>query len=269
MNPSTDELTPRLRLAVAAAKEAGRLTLDYFQRSDLEVEQKADNSPVTVADREAERTIRRMIADEFPDDGIFGEEMPEHVGRTAYRWILDPIDGTKSFVSGVPLYANLVGVETQGRSAIGVINIPALGECVYAAAGQGAWYERGDSDRVPARVAKQKHLKDGLFVTSEIDCYRERDALDAFLALERTAGVTRTWGDAYGYLLVATGRALAMVDAIVSLWDIAAIQPVIEEAGGRLTDWQGKASIYTGDAIGANPDVIDEILAITRPFLRK
>jgi histidinol-phosphatase len=269
MTPSNDELTPRLRLAVAAAKKAGELTLDYFRRSDLKVEQKADNSPVTVADREAERMIRQMIASEFPDDGILGEEMPETVGDTAYRWILDPIDGTKSFVSGVPLYANLVGVETGDRSAIGVINIPALGECVYAAVGQGAWYEMGDAAPVPARVAEHRRLADGLFVTSEIDCFRERNALDAFLSMERAARVTRTWGDAYGYLLVATGRALAMVDAIVSLWDIAAIQPVIEEAGGRLTDWQGNQSIYAGDAIGANPAVLDEILSITRPFSQK
>ena len=206
MTASDEQLTTRLQVATAAAKAAGELTLNYFRRRDLHVDRKSDNSPVTVADREAEQLLRTTISAEFPDDGILGEEYPERPGTSGYRWILDPIDGTKSFVSGVPLYANLVGVECGGRSVIGVINIPALRECVFAAVGKGAWYELGDAAPIPARVSEGGSLSDGLFVTSEIDCFRQRDALDAFLKLERAARVTRTWGDAYGYLLVATGR---------------------------------------------------------------
>src|SRR5436309_14340502 len=142
MYPSmvSDDLTSRLDLAVAAAREAGEITLRYFRRDNFRVERKADDSPVTVADREAEQHLRRRIAAAFPDDGILGEELGEQPGTSGYRWILDPIDGTKSFICGVPLYGQLIGIERERRSVVGVINIPALDECVYAAAGQGAWY---------------------------------------------------------------------------------------------------------------------------------
>jgi histidinol phosphatase-like enzyme (inositol monophosphatase family) len=266
MTEPNDELTPRLQLALAAAQTAGQLTLQYFRRADLDVQRKADDSPVTVADREAERKLREVISREFPDDGIFGEEFPERPGKSGFRWILDPIDGTKSFVSGVPLYTNLVGVEYDGRSVIGVINAPAVGECVYAAAGQGAWHRLGGAEPVPARVSTVSELSEGLFLTSEVECFEQRGAVDAFLSLQRAARVTRTWGDAYGYLLVATGRAVVMVDAVVALWDIAAVQPIVEEAGGTLTDWKGNRGIYAGEAIGTNGAVLDEVLAITRPF---
>jgi histidinol phosphatase-like enzyme (inositol monophosphatase family) len=268
MSVSQIDLTDRLELAVTAAKKAGELTLEYFRRPDLKVDRKGDDSPVTVADREAEILLRDMIQDRFPDDGIFGEEFPERPGSSQYRWILDPIDGTKSFVSGVPLFANLIGLEHGNRSVLGVINVPAADECVFAAMGQGAWHQIGEFTPKRAHVSDGKHLDEGLFVTSEIDCFVERGALDAFLQLERTARVTRTWGDAYGYLLLATGRALVMIDAAVSLWDIAAVQPVVEEAGGTFTDWQGNRTIHAGEAIGTNKAVLEAVLSITRPFLR-
>jgi histidinol phosphatase-like enzyme (inositol monophosphatase family) len=230
------------------------------------VERKSDDSPVTVADREAERRLREVISREFPDDGILGEELPERPGKSDFRWILDPIDGTKSFISGVPLYTNLVGVQCQRRSVLGVINAPAVGECVYAAAGLGAWHRLGDAAPSRARVSAATRLDEGLFVTSEVECFEQRGAVDAFLGLERAARVTRTWGDAYGYLLVATGRAVAMVDAVVALWDVAAVQPVVEEAGGTLTDWSGRRDVYAGEAIGTNAAVLEQVLAITRPF---
>jgi histidinol phosphatase-like enzyme (inositol monophosphatase family) len=267
MTDSEDALAARLQWALRAARDAGRLTLEHFQRADLEVEHKADESPVTVADRAAEQLLRETIAAEFPGDAILGEEFPEKPGDSGFRWILDPIDGTKSFISGVPLYANLIGVESGGRSVVGVINIPALEERVYAAVGQGAWYQSGDSEATPARVANGR-LSEGLFVTSELEGYVDNGRLDALLQLERLARFTRTWGDAYGYLLVATGRALGMVDPVVSVWDIAAVQPIMEEAGGSLTDWQGQPTIYSGDAVGTNPAALEEILAVTGKFAR-
>jgi len=269
MDTPKDDITARLELALSAAREAGRLTLDYFQRSDLAVDRKSDGSPVTIADREAERLLRQRIVAAFPEDGILGEELPEKKGSSEYRWILDPVDGTKSFISGVPLFANLVAVVRQGRGLVGVINLPGLAECTYAAQGQGAWNLRGDGSPVRARVSPLQKLADGLFVTSQIDGFAERGARQTFHRLERAAGITRTWGDAYGYVLVATGRAVAMVDPIVCVWDVAAAQPIVEEAGGSFSDFGGKATLSSGEAVATNGHVRDEVLAITRGFLRK
>jgi len=266
MTKMETDITARLELAAIAAREAGRLTLNYFQRDDLVVDRKADDSPVTAADREAEQLLRRQIGEAFPHDAILGEEFPEKDGTSGFRWILDPIDGTKSFISGVPLYATLVAVERDGESLLGVIDIPGLDERVYAGRGQGAWHAQGDETPRPARVSPCKTLAEGLFVTSQVDSFVDRGALDAFLQLEQAAQITRTWGDAYGYLLVATGRALLMVDPVVSVWDLAPMPPILEEAGGTFTDWQGERTFRHGEGIGTNAHVLDEVLAVTRQF---
>jgi len=260
----TDEVARRLELAVEAAEEAGKITLEYFRRDDLEVERKGDDSPVTVADRRAEEHLRRRIAETFAEDGILGEEFPESPGTSGFRWILDPIDGTKSFIHGVPLYGTLVAVEREGQSVAGVILIPALDECVYAAAGQGAWYRFGDAPPRPARVSNCPRLAEGLFLTSEVISFDEIGRRDVYDRLQANARLTRTWGDCYGYLMVATGRADLMVDPIMNLWDAAALAPVIEGAGGTFTDWQGRRTIYSGQGIATNGRVLDEVLAITR-----
>ena len=258
------ELLARLTSAVAAARAAGDLTLTYFQRDDLAVESKSDASPVTVADRNAELLLRERIAREFPNDGILGEEFGEQAGTSGYRWILDPIDGTKSFISGVPLYGTLVGVEREGRSVVGVIHIPGLGETAYAAAGQGAWYVKGSGVPRPARVSRKARLADGLFCTSEVVNFDRVGRRDAYERLQTAARLTRTWGDAYGYLLVAVGRAELMVDPLMHVWDCAALQPVIEEAGGTFTDWQGTPTIHASNSIATNGLVLNETLAATR-----
>ena len=242
---STADHAPRLELARLAAREAGQLTLRYFRsdRSGGRAEARSSRrSPI--ADRQAEQLLRERIAERFPDDAILGEEFPEKPGTSGYRWILDPIDGTKSFIRGVPLYGTLVGVEHEGRSTIGVIYIPALDECVYAATGQGAWYECGQAAPRQARVSTRKTL-------AECAALLERHAFSGGRGARRTtvcskpAGVSRTWGDCYGYLLVATGRAEVMVDPIMNVWDAAAIQPILVEAGGTFTDWQGRETIYS------------------------
>ncbi|MBA4015996.1 MAG: histidinol-phosphatase [Pirellula sp.] len=258
------ELAARLQLAVAAARKAGDLTLTYFQRDDLGVEIKADDSPVTVADRGAEQLLRREIAAAFPSDGILGEEFGEQAGASGYRWILDPIDGTKSFISGVPLYGTLIGVEHEGRSVVGVIHIPGLAETAYAAKGEGAWYVKGDAAPRPARVSKKQALREGLFCTSEVRNFERIGRRDAYDKLQAAARISRSWGDAYGYLLVATGRAELMVDPMMHVWDCAALQPVIEEAGGTFTDWNGTPTIHATNSIATNGLVLDEVLAVTR-----
>lgn len=263
MSPS--ELENRLQFGIEIARKAGDKTLEFFQQ-DVPVERKSDDSPVTVADKTAEALLRDWIADRFPGDGIIGEEFGTTEGNSAYRWILDPIDGTKSFISGVPLYGTMVGLERDGRSVIGVVYIPGLQEGIYAAQGLGAWHFRGNDPPRATHVSQRQSLSTGVFVTSQVDTFDEREATDAFRQLQKAAYVTRTWGDCYGYLLVATGRVELMVDPMMSIWDAAALQPIMEEAGGTFTDWQGNPTIHAGEGIGTNGHILAEVLAITRQF---
>jgi histidinol phosphatase-like enzyme (inositol monophosphatase family) len=259
-------INQRYDFARHIAWEAGRLTLRYFDKENVAVDRKADTSPVTVADREAELLLREHIRREFPEDGIVGEEFGEDAGTSGYRWIVDPIDGTKSFISGVPLYGTLVGVECAGRSIIGVIALPALQIGVDGARGQGAWQTWPDRDRSPARVSPIDKLREGVLVTTDVAGFIDRNAEDAFHELCGTAWYARTWGDCYGYFLVATGRALAMIDPAMNLWDAAAVQPILEEAGGTFSDWCGQPTITAGEGLATNKLVLDEILAVTRRF---
>lgn len=255
----------RLGVAVEAAREAGRVTLEHFRAAGLQVDRKADETPVTPADREAERALRRAVERAFPEDGVVGEELADRAGTSGVRWIVDPIDGTRSFVRGVPLYGTLVAIQREGRIEAGVIRMPALEETVYAARGGGAWHQRAEADAVPASVSARGALSEGLFVTTEVATWRQRSAADAYRRLEERSGLTRTWGDCYGYLLVATGRAEVMVDPFVSLWDAAALLPVLEEAGGTLTDWSGRARADGGEAVATNGTVAEEVLDVLRP----
>lgn len=264
MNGSASDYSQRLQLAIDAAREAGKITLQHFRREDLEVERKGDDSPVTVADREAEQHLRARIAEAFPEDAILGEEFPERPGSSGFRWILDPIDGTKSFIHGVPLYGTLVGIEHQGQSVVGVNLIPALDEGVYAAKGEGAWYVSGGNPPKQAKVSECPRLAEGLFLTSEVASFDEIGRRDVYDRLQAVARLTRTWGDCYGYLMIATGRADLMVDPILNVWDAAALLPILEEAGGAFTDWQGRPTIHSGQAIAANRRILEEVLAITR-----
>lgn len=257
----------RLDLARSAARQAGLLTLDFF-RKDIAVQRKADNSPVTDADRGAEQLIRRLISEKFPEDAILGEEFPEKPGNSGYRWILDPIDGTKSFITGVPLYGTMIGVEFQDKPLIGVVDFPALDQRIFACIGGGAWVVQGDEVPFPARVGLFTSLGEGTFLTSQVDTFDRRGAADAFKRLEKIAYITRTWGDCYGYFLVATGRAVAMVDPELNVWDAAALLPIMVESGGVFTDWRGEPDIRSGDAVGTNPTVLPEVLAILGDFVR-
>lgn len=253
----------RLELAVDAGCEAGRTTLEHFGRADLQVERKSDASPVTVADRRAEEYLRARITAAFPDDGIFGEEFPETQGTSGYRWIVDPIDGTQSFIHAVPLYGTLVGVEHEGQCVIGVIVMPALDEYVYAAVGQGAWYVRENDSPRRAAVSAVEKVSEAMLVTTSFKLFEETGKREPFERLSAAVRVDRYWGDCYGYLLVATGRADVMVDPVVSPWDVAAVKPILEEAGGSFTDWRGNRTIYAGEGIGTNGHILDEVIALT------
>jgi histidinol-phosphatase len=269
-NTPDDPVQSRLEWATRITREAGELTLNYFHRRDLVVEFKADASPVTAADRAAEELLRERITDKFPNDSILGEEFGAAVGTSGYQWVLDPIDGTKSFVHGVPLYTTLVAVLADDQPKVGIIYAPACREMVFAQAGGGCWYcdtSQEDIAPTPARVSSVRQLRESLLLTTEIACFknnRKKDATEVYLELQRAARISRTWGDGYGYMMIATGRAEVMIDPVVNLWDAAPLQTVVEEAGGTFTDWQGKPTVHAGEAIATNGLVMDEVLAMTR-----
>ena len=256
----------RHTLAIEIARQAGQLTLEYFQDVSLDVEQKEDHSPVTRADREAEEFLRRAIRDTFPEDAIQGEELEDQPGSSDYQWILDPIDGTRSFISGVPLYTTLVGVLCRQEPVIGVISAPALGELLQAARGQGTWFEQPGKSPCRAQVSETSSLEKACLVTTQLDSFAHREAGEAYRQLESRAAITRTWGDGYGYMLVATGRADLMVDPLMNRWDAAAIAPVIDEAGGIFCDWQGERTIEHGEGLATNPGLLEQVLSVTRQF---
>jgi histidinol phosphatase-like enzyme (inositol monophosphatase family) len=251
-----------LALALEASKEAGQITLDYFRRETLYVERKSDDSPVTWADRLAEEHLRQRIAEAFPDDGILGEELDERPGKSGFRWILDPIDGTKSFVHGVPVYSMLVALEHEEQTVLGLIRLPALNECVYAARGLGAWHLQADKPPRKANVSKRQPLAESLFLTSEVLNFERTGRRTAFDRLQAVSRLTRTWGDGYGYLMVATGQADVMIDPIMAIWDSAALPPILEEAGGTFTDWKGTPSYRAGEGVATNGLLLDEVLSL-------
>jgi histidinol-phosphatase len=255
----SDELRELLDFAHQIAWQAGKLTLRYFQ-SDIAVDRKADESPVTVADREAEAFLRAAIAERYPAHAVLGEEEGlSGDSGASHRWILDPIDGTKSFIRGVPLYGVMVGLVREGQPTVGVVNIPALGEIVYAATGRGCWWNGR-----PCRVSQVGALRESLVLSTVASGY-ERHGKGKDEALARilgAAGLFRTWGDCYGHLLVATGRAEAMIDPAMNIWDAAALFPILQEAGGSYTDWQGRPIIDGPDGISTNAAVRAELMQL-------
>ena len=217
------------------------------------IESKADGSPVTIADREAERAARAWIEQNFPGDGILGEELGITRPDARRRWVLDPIDGTKTFVRGVPLWGTLVGLCEGDEVLAGAAYFPALGEMLAAARGAGCWW-----NGAPCRVSSLATLREATVLTTDERFAGDAEHWPAGARSPATAAVARSWGDCYGYLLVATGRAEVMVDGIVSPWDAAALMPIIEEAGGVFTDWKGTRTAFGGSAVATNQGVAVE-----------
>ena len=242
-----------LDIAVTLARQAGEFTLQHFRRDDLDIDRKGDGSPVTVADRGAERLLREEIGARFPDDGIFGEEEAEKPGTSGRRWIIDPIDGTKAFTHGVPLYTNLLALEDAEGIAIGVINVPALGETVAAGRGLGCF-----ANGAPVSVNDHATIEGTYLSTSGYTPWDD----DCLLRAKRAGLNLRTWGDGYGYVLVATGRIEAMFDPVAELYDLAPIPVIMAEAGGRFTSLDGSEGPGHGNGLATNGRVHDELLAI-------
>ncbi len=247
------DLSGLLEFAVSMAHQAGRTTLRYFDAA-MHIELKADSTPVTQADREAEQLCRVLIEARFPDDGIVGEEFGACRVDAARRWIIDPIDGTKSFIRGVPLYGVLIALEQAGRPVLGVVHFPALSETVAAARGSGCYWNGRR-----ARVSEVGTLKDALVLSTDAESFAEEGRGSEWDRLTTGAAMARTWGDCYGHALVATGRAEAMLDPVLALWDSAALLPIVEEAGGVFTDWAGRPIHDGGSGIATNAALAQEI----------
>ncbi|HEY7330106.1 MAG TPA: inositol monophosphatase family protein [Gemmataceae bacterium] len=253
MNP---EWRNRYELGVESAQKAGQLALRYFDGS-FTVEWKPDDSPVTVADREAEKLLRQKLLAAFPNDGFLGEEFGDTQGTSGYRWIIDPIDGTRSFVRGIPLWATLVGLEYKDEQIAGIVAAPALGQTYRALRGDGAYR----NDR-PIRVSDVNDLSQALVFYSSLSWFIKEGHQETFLEMVRRTERTRGFGDFYGFVLVAQGSGELMVEHGVHAWDVAALKPLIEEAGGRFSDWQGGTSIHRPDVIVSNGKLHDAALAI-------
>jgi len=250
------ELKTTFDFAVDLARTAGEITLKYFRKAP-ETNKKADGSFVTIADREAEAYLRKEIRERFPQDALIGEEEGELEGTSGRRWIVDPIDGTFAFVHGVPFYGVLIALEIDGEPTLGVINMPGLNEIVYAAKGLGCFY-----NGATARVSTTESLEESLLLCTDFSACHKFGfgaAIDEFQLRART---TRTWGDCYGYVLLATGRADVMLDPVMNIWDCAALLPVVTEAGGTFTDWKGQTTIEGGNAIATNGLLFDEVMAV-------
>lgn len=250
-----ESLRPYLDFAKETAWQAGQLTLGYFQ-TDLRPEFKNDDTPVTVADKKAEALIRSRIEQRYPEHAIIGEEFGETAGSGGgYRWFVDPIDGTRSFVRGVPLYAVLIALEIDGQIKVGVAHFPALGEMLAAAENEGCWWNGR-----PARVSNTARLQDGLVAHADTTSFERYGRGAAWERLQAASSYRAGWGDAYGYLLVATGRAELMLDPIMNPWDCGPFPVILREAGGYFGDWQGNSTIYASEALGTTITLLPQIL---------
>lgn len=259
---SDHDLRLRLDLARKIAVSAGNTTLKFFRTPDLGVEIKSDGSPLTLADQQCEIALREAITREFPHDGIVGEEYGTSTGSSGWDWILDPIDGTKAFVAGVPLYGTMVAVARDHRADVGVLFFPGLQQGIFAGRGGGAWYFDQQTEARRAQVSKRTKLSQSIFVTSAVETFNKRNAKGVYEKMAESVFFARTWGDAYGYMNVALGQVDVQIDPILKIWDAAAVQPIIEEAGGRFSDWNGQPKIDSGDSLATNGLLHDEVLRI-------
>ncbi len=255
-------MTADLTLALELCDLADRITLARFRAADLAVETKPDMTPVTEADREVERVIRDRLASVRPDDAVVGEEFGASGGEAARRWIIDPIDGTKNYVRGVPIWATLLALQVDAATVVGVVAAPALGRRWWAERGHGAFVSDGLGPARRLSVSSIRTLSDASLSWAGIEDWDGIGRLDSILALGRACWRTRGYGDLWSYMLVAEGSAEIGLDAQVSLWDLAAPQVIVEEAGGRFTDLGGVPRADGGDGIATNGHLHDAALAI-------
>jgi histidinol-phosphatase len=246
-----------LEVAIEAARAAGEVALGHY-RTGLDVTLKADRSPVTQADREAEKAIVEILRSAFPSYGFLGEEFGAQ-GDQAVRWIIDPIDGTRNFVRRIPLWAILIGLEENGEITAGVVHNPATGELLYARRGSGAY---ADGERIS--VSEVDDLARAFVCHASLNLLRSGGYWGGFVRLVDATERQRGFGEYYAYALVARGQAEVAVEADLKPWDLAPIKVLIEEAGGRFTDFEGRSTIYSGTALASNGRLHDAALTLLR-----
>ena len=252
-------LQPYLTFARQVAFRAGRISLSHYNKG-IGHDFKHDESPVTAADHATEEFIRAEIEKNYPNHAIVGEEFGEKAGEgNPFRWFVDPIDGTKSFMKGVPFYSVLIALEIEGKTRVGVVYFPALDEILYAADGLGCWWNGRR-----ARVSEIRDLKQAVFCYTSWSAFRTHKRLKVFERFHRDCFFGRGWGDAYGYYMVATGRAEVMFDPSVQVWDVAPFGPIFREAGGYFGSWDGRQGHTHGEGLACNAALKRKVLKLIR-----
>lgn len=253
-------LRPYLDFAMETAFLAGRLTLGYYQ-TGVQPDFKPDDTPVTVADKKAEELVRARIEKQFPGHEILGEEFGQGAAfqHASHRWIVDPIDGTKSFTRGIPLYSVLLGLEIEGKVEVGVAYFPALGEMIAAATGEGCWWNGRR-----AHVSDVSELARAYVAFSDPKSFEKYNRQAEWDKLKNATYFRGGWGDAYGYALIATGRADLMLDPIMDAWDCGPFPPILAEAGGYFGDWKGNRTIWANEGLGTTNLLLPQVLELIR-----
>jgi histidinol-phosphatase len=255
-----------LELALRLADVADDITLSRFQAVDLQVRTKSDHTPVTDADTAAEDALRRELRAAQPGDAVHGEERADEGSPGAERvWLLDPIDGTKNYARGMPVWATLIALLVAGRPVLGVASAPALGRRWWASAGEGAW--TAASGGAPRRmgVSGVAEIAEAYLSTTDLTTFLQQGRIENYLALARRCRVTRAFGDFWQYCLVADGQIDIAVDGEASAWDLAAVQVIVTEAGGRFSDLDGTATHDGGSGLASNGHLHDLALALLSP----
>jgi len=252
-----------LRLALVLADQVDGITTDRFKALDLRVESKPDHTPVTDADRQAEEVIRAQLGRSRSRDAIVGEEYGT-TGHSSRRWVIDPIDGTKNFVRGVPVWATLIGLVEDDEVVMGVVSAPALGRRWWAAKGTGAWTGRSLAAASRLRVSAVSRLEDASLSYSSLSGWEERDRLPQLLDLTRDVWRTRAYGDFWSYMLVAEGAVDVAAEPELELYDMAALVPIVTEAGGRFTSVDGVPGPFGGSGLATNGLLHDDVLTALR-----
>jgi histidinol-phosphatase len=253
-----------LRFAHVLADAADDITTRRFKALDLRVEAKPDLTPVTDADHAAEESLRNVLRRARPRDAVLGEEFGR-VGSGPRCWVIDPIDATKNYVRGVPVWATLIGLMEGDQVMVGVVSAPALGRRWWAARGGGAWTGRSLTKASRCRVSAVGRLADASFSYSSLADWEDQGRLAGFLELTRAVWRSRAYGDFWSHVLVAEGAVDVSAEPVVSLWDLAALQVIVEEAGGRFTDLSGKPTPDGGSAVASNGLLHAEVLGLLSP----
>ncbi|MFK7758494.1 MAG: inositol monophosphatase family protein [Phycisphaerales bacterium] len=264
MTSPKNELKARLDFASANIMPCAKLSLKWFNNASLTADHKSDGSPVTIADKAIETEIRSRISRAFPDDAILGEEFDDKPGTNEYKWVIDPIDGTISFVQGIPLYGTMLACLHNDTPVLGAIAMPCLDEMIYGATGLGAFHQNKLETPTKAQVSTTSKLNQALISTTSLTYYDTPELRHLYEQLDNASKHTRGFPDCYAIVLLATGRIDAVIEPNVQIWDIASVPPIISEAGGISTDMHGNATVDSNAIVASAPELHPHLIALTK-----